>query len=125
MRGEKPAGGRGIANYLRNAENETKRLSAQLAPPSRARWTTLCRMRMKFRQPKPAHCLALEVELDQDRRIRANDPCIMSRFDLNHMRRFKSQGATVTVANADLTAREEADMRVHTKIRTDNGLHVS
>ena len=80
---------------------------------------------MNLRHSEAARCLAFEVEFDQDRRPRANDPCIMPGFDLNYLGSCKTQGATVTVANADLTAREEANVRVHAKIRTDYGLHVN
>ena len=80
---------------------------------------------MNLRHSEPAGCLAFEVEFDQDGRLQANDPCVVPRFDHYHLRRCKPQGATVTVANADLTAREEAYMRMHTQICTGNGLHVS
>ncbi len=80
---------------------------------------------MNLRHSEPPRRLALKIEFDQDCRLRADDPGIMPRFDLNHLWRGKTKGATVTVANADLTAREEANVRVHAKIRTDHGLHVS
>jgi hypothetical protein len=51
---------------------------------------------MNLRHSEPARRLALKVEFDQDSRLRAGDPCIMPGFDLNHLRRHKAQGATVT-----------------------------
>jgi hypothetical protein len=80
---------------------------------------------MNLRYSEAAGGLAFEVKFDQDGRFQANDPCVVPRFDPYHLRRRKANGATVTIANADLPAREEAYVRMHTQICTGNGLHVS
>jgi len=67
---------------------------------------------------------ALEVEFDQDNRLLSHDPSVMSRLDGHNLRRFMLDDATVGVLDVNFALREEADMRVHAEVRSDDRLHV-
>jgi hypothetical protein len=57
---------------------------------------------MHRRHPELAHCLTLEVELDQHRWLVANDPAIMSGLDDDDLRSRELDRAAVGVLDIDL-----------------------
>jgi hypothetical protein len=68
---------------------------------------------------------ALEVELDENGRPIAHDPCIMTGVNRNHLRRGEFETAAIRVMDVDLAASEEAHVSVHTELSANDGFHVS
>jgi hypothetical protein len=81
-------------------------------------------MPMRRRHSQPAGCFLLEIELDDNGGLVAYNPPIMPGLYRNHLRGCKLETASVRVLDMDLALGKEADMGVHTKIGTDDGLHV-
>ena len=79
---------------------------------------------VRGRHPEAVHGVALEVELDQDDRLLADDPAVVARLDRDDLRRLVLDDAAVGVLDVDLAAREEADVRVHAELGADDRLHV-
>ncbi|MGD0777861.1 MAG: hypothetical protein ABSC05_34170 [Candidatus Solibacter sp.] len=77
-----------------------------------------------LRHPEFADGLTLEVELNQDRDLVADDPPIVRRLDHDDLWGHKLRGAAVRVLDMDLAAGQEADVGVHAKIGADDRLHV-
>ncbi len=78
---------------------------------------------MLARHAKARDGVAFEVELDQDHRLPADDPAVVSRIDGHDLRRLELDHAAVGVFDVNLPARQEADMRVHATLGADNRLH--
>ena len=81
-------------------------------------------MPMPFRHPEPSDRVPLEIELDQDNRLAADDPAVMAGLDCDDLRRFVLDHATVGIFDVDFSADEESDMRVHAEVGSDGRLHV-
>src|SRR5215471_3001597 len=79
---------------------------------------------MTARHAEPADRVALEVELDQHHRFLADHPPVVTRLDRDDLRRAVLHDAAVRVLDVNLTARQEADMRVHAVVGVHDGLHV-
>jgi len=79
---------------------------------------------VRLRHPEPIDGIALEIELNQNRGLVANDPPVMSRFDRHGLRGRKLGSAAIRILNMDLTAYQEPDVRVHADIGTDDCPHV-
>jgi len=66
----------------------------------------------------------LEVELDDDRRLVADDPSIVPGLDRNDGRSRVLAHAAVRETDVDAAARKETDVRVHALVGMDQRLHV-
>jgi len=71
------------------------------------------------RKADSIHCLALEIEFDQYRRLVANHPPFMPGFDGHKFRRAVFFHAAILKLDIDLAVGHEADMRVHAVFRAD------
>src|SRR5262249_25563480 len=61
----------------------------------------------------PADGVVLEVELDDDDRLFADDPAVVARLDRHNLRRLVFHDAAIGVLDVDLAASQESDVRVH------------
>jgi hypothetical protein len=73
---------------------------------------------VRFRHPKPANGISLEVELDQYRRLVPDHPPVVPRVDRNDHRSHQLQGAPVRVLNVDVAASPEPDVRMQRSVPT-------
>src|SRR5829696_7168875 len=81
-------------------------------------------MTMRFGHAEAGDGFPLEVELDQDDRLVAYDPSIVSRLDDHNLRGPVFEHTPVRVFDVDLATRQEPDVRVHAQVCPDNRFHV-
>jgi hypothetical protein len=79
---------------------------------------------MLRRQATLACRLAFEIEFNQNGRLIALYPAIVSGLDHDHLRRGKFANTAVGEFHVDASARQEADMGVHAEVGADDGLYV-
>lgn len=70
---------------------------------------------------EPVYSIALEIELDQHGGLVTNHPSMMPGFDSDELGRFVFEDTSVRKSNIDLAPGHEADVCVHTQIRSDHG----
>jgi hypothetical protein len=74
--------------------------------------------------PDAVRRIALEVELDDNRRLVADDPAIVPGLDRDDGRSRVLAHAAVRETDVDAAARKETDVRVHALVGMDQRLHV-
>jgi hypothetical protein len=68
--------------------------------------------------------LTFEIELDHHNRFFADDPSVVSWFDRHDLRSTMLDDASVRILDVNLAVDQKADVRVHTQLGADHGLHV-
>src|SRR5215831_7273953 len=76
------------------------------------------------RESKAARCGGFRVELDQHDSFITHHPRVMARFHNHHLRRDKLEGTAIGIRALDVTAGQEADMRMHAERRAHERLQV-
>src|SRR5262245_60590253 len=78
---------------------------------------------MLARHAEPGDGVAFEIEFNQDDRLPAHHPTVVTRIDRHDLRRLVLDDAAVGIFDVDLAAREEADVCVHAAVGADHRLH--
>src|SRR5919109_1531693 len=81
-------------------------------------------MPVRVRHPQARDGIALEVELDQDRRLLADDPAVVARLDGDELWRLELDRAAVGVLDVDLSPGEETDVCMFAEVGSDDRLNV-
>ena len=79
---------------------------------------------MPMRHAELPSGIALEVELDHDRRLVTDDPSVVSGLNCDHFGRRESRDASIGVLDVNTAARQESYMRVHAEIGAHDWPHV-
>jgi hypothetical protein len=69
---------------------------------------------------EPADRVTLEVDLDENDRLLADNPTIVPGLDGHDLRRLVLDDAAIGVFDVDLSAGQEANVRVHAELGADN-----
>ena len=79
---------------------------------------------MLFGEPEAARGALLGVELDENRFLVPDDPRVVTGLQHDDLGRDVFERAAVVVLTLNVSARQEADVRVHAVVRAGNRLHV-
>jgi len=82
-------------------------------------------MTVRFRHPKPANGVPLEVELDHHGGLVSDDPSVVPRLDRDGFWSCEFQSASVAIFDLDPPAYKETDVSVHAEIGSSDRFHVS
>jgi len=79
---------------------------------------------MTIRHAEPIDRRAFEIELDDDHRLAADDPAVVSGIDGDDLGRLVFDDTAVAVLDVYFSTHEESDVGVHAEVRADDGFHV-